>query len=320
MLIHAVVHAAGAQDRDGSELVMATLFGMYPFLLKLYADGGYQGLGFRPTIKKILAHVNIEIVKRSDHAKGFAVLPRRWVVERTFSWLGRCRRLAKDWENLNRMERAFLRLASIRLMLRKLCNPVSSLRTASQTIWHWEEVGSPRHSKQDLSRLMAPKSGEDVFIRPKPTRLVSRILDITANKDSSILDSFAGSGTTAHAVLEANRRDGSNRQFILVQIDHGEGKADADRLTAEQVRRVIRGYDFTGTQKTELLRERLNWRTLEKADELRHRVEAIEILHGHEYDRIRKKVTGSELVVTGEKSVAERTEGLGGEFTYCTLG
>lgn len=102
---------------------MATLFGMYPFLLKLYADGGYQGPVFRAAVKKILAQVNIEIVKRSDHAKGFVVLPRRWVVERTFAWLGRCRRLAKDWENLNRRARAFLRLASIRLMLRKLCNP-----------------------------------------------------------------------------------------------------------------------------------------------------------------------------------------------------
>lgn len=103
---------------------MATLFGMYPFLLKLYADGGYQGPVFSAAVKKILAQVNIEIVKRPDHAKGFVVLPRRWVVERTFAWFGRCRRLAKDWENLNRRARAFLRLASIRLMLRKLCNPV----------------------------------------------------------------------------------------------------------------------------------------------------------------------------------------------------
>jgi len=123
-LIHAIVHAADIQDRDGGALVMATLFGMYPFLLKLYADGGYQGPAFSAAVKKILAQVNIEIVKRSDRAKGFVVLPRRWVVERTFAWLGRCRRLAKDWENLNRRARAFLRLASIRLMLRKLCNPV----------------------------------------------------------------------------------------------------------------------------------------------------------------------------------------------------
>ena len=103
---------------------MATMFGMYPFLMKLYADGGYQGPLFRRAVAKIMAQVNIEIVKRSDHAKAFVVLPKRWVVERTFAWLGRCRRLAKDLENLNRKALAFLRLASIRLMLRKLCNPV----------------------------------------------------------------------------------------------------------------------------------------------------------------------------------------------------
>ena len=123
LLIHAIVHAADIQDRDGGELVMATLFGLYPFLLRLYADGGDQGPLFRRAMAKIMARVNVEIVKRSDHAKGFIVLPKRWVVERTFAWLGRCRRLAKDWENLNRRGLAFLRLASIRLMLRKLCNP-----------------------------------------------------------------------------------------------------------------------------------------------------------------------------------------------------
>ncbi len=118
------MHAADIQDRDGGALVMTTMFGMYPFLLKLYADGGYQGPVFRRAVTKIMKQVNVEIVKRSDHAKGFVVLPRRWVVERTFAWLGRCRRLAKDWENLNRKALAFLRLASIRLMLRKLCNPI----------------------------------------------------------------------------------------------------------------------------------------------------------------------------------------------------
>ena len=123
LLIHALVHAADVQDRDGGALVMATLFGSFPFLLKLYADGGYRGPEFRQAVGKVIAGVNIEIVKRSDQARGFVVLPRRWVVERTFAWLGRCRRLAKDWECLSRKALAFLRLASIRLMLRKLCNP-----------------------------------------------------------------------------------------------------------------------------------------------------------------------------------------------------
>ena len=95
---------------------------MFPFLKKLFADGGYQGPLFRAAVKKIMARLNVEIVKRSDTAKGFVALPRRRVVEHPFAWLGRCRRLAKDWECLNRKALAFLRLASIRLMLRKLCN------------------------------------------------------------------------------------------------------------------------------------------------------------------------------------------------------
>jgi transposase len=122
--MHAIVHAADVQDRDGGALVMATLFGLYPFLLKLYADGGYQGAGFQAAMASVLKRVNVEIVKRSDQAQRFLVLPKRWIVERTFAWLGRCRRLAKDWECLNRKALAFLKLASIRLMTRKLCNPI----------------------------------------------------------------------------------------------------------------------------------------------------------------------------------------------------
>jgi transposase len=121
--MHAIVHAADIQDRDGGVLLMATLFGLYPFLLKLYADGGYQGAAFQDGLRSVLKRVNIEIVKRSDQAQRFVVLPKRWIVERTFAWLGRCRRLAKDWECFNRKALAFLKLASIRLMLRKLCNP-----------------------------------------------------------------------------------------------------------------------------------------------------------------------------------------------------
>ncbi len=120
-MLHAIVHAADIQDRDGGVLVMATLFGMYPFLLKLYADAGYQGPRFQGALLRVVRQVNVEIVKRSDAAKGFIVLPKRWIVERTIGWLNRCRRLAKDWECLNRSALAFLRWSSIRLMLRRLC-------------------------------------------------------------------------------------------------------------------------------------------------------------------------------------------------------
>lgn len=121
--MHALVHPANIQDRDGGVLVMATLFGLYPFLLKLYADGGHQGPAFQEGLRKVCRRVESEIVKRSDQAKGFVVLPKRWIVERTIGWLNRRRRLAKDWECKSRKARAFL-LASIRLMTRKRCQKI----------------------------------------------------------------------------------------------------------------------------------------------------------------------------------------------------
>ena len=68
---------------------MATLFGLHPFLLKLYADGGYQGPVFQSAVHKILRQINVEIVKRSDAVKGFSILPKRWIVERSIAWLNR---------------------------------------------------------------------------------------------------------------------------------------------------------------------------------------------------------------------------------------
>ena len=113
-------HAADVQDRDGGVMLMASLFGLFPLLLKLYADSGYQGPKVQDGLARVCRGVNVEIVKRSDTGK-FVVLPKRWIVERTIGWLNRCRRLAKDWERLNRNALAFLRWASIRMMLRKLC-------------------------------------------------------------------------------------------------------------------------------------------------------------------------------------------------------
>jgi transposase len=123
------VHAADIQDRDGGVWLIATLFGLFPFLLKLFADGGYQGPQFQKAVSAILTQLNVEIVKRSDQATGFVVLPKRWIVERTFGWLNRCRRLAKDWENVNSRARGFVLLASMRIMVRKLCNPKCCLQT-----------------------------------------------------------------------------------------------------------------------------------------------------------------------------------------------
>jgi transposase len=81
LLMEAIVHSADIQDRDGGALLMTSLFGLFPFLLKLYADGGYQGPGFQRALKTTLARVRVEIVKRCDQAKAFVVLPKRWIVD-----------------------------------------------------------------------------------------------------------------------------------------------------------------------------------------------------------------------------------------------
>lgn len=179
------------------------------------------------------------------------------------------------------------------------------------TWWEHESSGHTDEASKELTAF-----GLDVeFKTPKPVRLLSKILEIATRPDSIVLDSFSGSGTTAHAILEANSRDGGNRRFILVEMEDY-----AEKLTAERVRRVINGYAFTGTQRTELLRNKITWTKLKNADKLTEAVAAIETLHGHEYDAIKKTVKDGELIVTGEKAVEEKTEGLGGSFTYCTLG
>ncbi|WP_022674702.1 IS5 family transposase, partial [Novosphingobium sp. B-7] len=117
-LIFILVHAADIQDRDGAVDVLATIRHRFPWLRHVFADGGYAGDKLRGALAD-MGQWTIEIIKRSDTAKGFEVLPRRWVVERTFAWLGRCRRLAKDWETSTASSTAWALIASIRMITRR---------------------------------------------------------------------------------------------------------------------------------------------------------------------------------------------------------
>lgn len=118
-LIALRVHAASVQDRDGAPEVFRQLAREAPKLRHVFADGGYAGPKLRDALTGIGRWV-IQIVKRSDTAEGFEVLPRRWVVERTFAWLGKCRRLAKDWEKTIESAEAWILIAHIRRMTRLL--------------------------------------------------------------------------------------------------------------------------------------------------------------------------------------------------------
>ena len=165
------------------------------------------------------------------------------------------------------------------------------------------------------SKCLRDIFGNDAFDFPKPMELVFHLINLLDRDDLTVLDSFAGSGTTAHAVLAANARDVGNRRFILV-----EGENYADTLTAERVRRVSKGYAFKGVQRDELLREPVTFSKLKNANALLEKVTRIETLDGPKYDRIKPTVKDGVLIVTGERDVAEATPGLGGDFTYCELG
>ncbi|MCI0718309.1 MAG: site-specific DNA-methyltransferase [Acidobacteria bacterium] len=107
-----------------------------------------------------------------------------------------------------------------------------------QTLWFWKDVGSTRHAKQELSQIMAVGASRDLFITPKPSSLIKRILQTATGPNDLVLDSFAGSGTTGHAVLSLNKEDGGARKFVLVEME----ESICREVTAIRLERVIRGF------------------------------------------------------------------------------
>ncbi len=125
LLLHALATAADVQDHDGGVLLLlSTLFGQFPSLRKLFADSAYTGPIIQQAFGNIIPILAIEIVKRRDSAKGFLAEPQRWIVERTIAWLNRYRRARQGLRNRNHNALAFLPHASIRLILRRLYDPL----------------------------------------------------------------------------------------------------------------------------------------------------------------------------------------------------
>lgn len=207
--------------------------------------------------------------------------------------------------------------------LKLFLNEASSLVPVD--LWRFDEVGTTDDAGNELKQIF----GHAAFDTPKPTTLIEKIVQLASKEDSLVLDSFAGSGTTAHAVLKANAKDNGNRKFIVV-----EGEDYADRLTAERVRRAIKGYAWVGTQRETLLEEKITWTQFRKAPEWLAKVEAIKAREGFaegdlvdqgtakkkRFDKINVKLDEGVLRVEGEKRVSQMADGLGGEFAYCTLG
>jgi putative transposase len=121
LLLVVVVHAASIQDYQGARLVFMRLRGVFPRLRLIWADGIYAYTNLVEWVQRFAGWV-LEIVKKPEDQKGFCVLPRRWVVERTFGWLGKYRRLSKDYEHSTQSSEAMIRLAMIHIMVRRLAS------------------------------------------------------------------------------------------------------------------------------------------------------------------------------------------------------
>lgn len=120
LVLGAMVTPASTPEREGAQLLLARVLGWFAWLRLLWVDGGYSGGAFAQWVRTIRAKLKVEVVKRSDSANGFKVLPRRWVVERTFGWLMRSRRLVRDYETTEASAEAWIMIAMIRLQLRRL--------------------------------------------------------------------------------------------------------------------------------------------------------------------------------------------------------
>lgn len=180
--------------------------------------------------------------------------------------------------------------------------------------WPYSEVGHTDEAKKELKAIFG---GTVPFDTPKPTRLIERVLQIATDENSIVLDSFAGSGTTAHAVLKLNARDGGNRRFILTEMcDY------ADSITAQRVKTAISGYEAPSKTKTRLFEKQLTARNLKDASKFYEQaLEVVSSASGDGYDTIEgPKMLGPFIVVEGVVAKGEWIPGIDSGFSYYELG
>jgi site-specific DNA-methyltransferase (adenine-specific)/adenine-specific DNA-methyltransferase len=155
-----------------------------------------------------------------------------------------------------------------------------------QTLWTYQEVGHTQEAKKELIAICDFADSPSVFVTPKPTRLLRRILEIATDKDSLVLDSFAGTGTTGHAVLSMNKQDGGSRRFILVEMEEEICRS----ITAQRLTRAVNGYTVRG---------------------------AVASISDRRAEDRRSETAAT---IAERRDEGRRLEGLGGGFRYCVLG
>ena len=174
-----------------------------------------------------------------------------------------------------------------------------------------DRFGRTRTGKTELFSCF----GVNIFSNPKPSKLICHLIELCSDKESIILDSFAGSGTTAHAVLNLNKQDGGNRKFILVEMEDY-----AENITAERVRRVIKGYNYDTDEETVVYSKELKASNMKKwptfIGEAENEAENVK----NEYDKVVKKIEDNTLKVIGINKAKGEIIGTGGGFAFYELG
>jgi adenine-specific DNA-methyltransferase len=203
----------------------------------------------------------------------------------------------------NENERGFI--------LKRYKNELSSEYNVAQSLF-----GENKYLNQVATKEQAIIFGKKVFDFPKPVNYIKDLLSITNFKkdDPIILDFFAGTGTTAHAILELNKEDEGKRKFIL--CTNNENKI-CEEITYPRIEKVINGYEFKGKDKTTLFEKKLTWTNFSnKADEINNQIEEIIEVNSDKYDKIENKIENGILKITGIKNIDGKKEGLGGNLQY----
>jgi adenine-specific DNA-methyltransferase len=192
-----------------------------------------------------------------------------------------------------------------------------------RTIWLHTHAGNTQEAKKALIEIVPVE--ENVFQTPKPPKLLTRILELATIEDDWILDSFAGSGTTAQAVLELNEEDGGKRRFILVQQPYDNTANEkhsfniCEKITAQRVRGLISGYKFEGTKAEVLLEEKVTLNTLKNSEGLLERIESAKLEAAKNFDGVDAKCEDGIVTVSGVKHITGKRAGVGGSFAYLRL-
>jgi len=177
-----------------------------------------------------------------------------------------------------------------------------------KTIWIDKELNY-QNGRDEIKEIF----GKDLFDYPKPTHLIKRLIEMVDGKNNIVLDFFAGSGTTGHAVLKLNKEDSGNRKFILCTNNEGN---ICDEITYPRIQKLLKGYNFSGNDKTIIFEKRLTFSKLENVDNILQDISETIENTGNQYNQIKKELREDIIKVIGIKNIKGFKDGLGGNLKY----